>query len=429
MPSNLRHPLAALGLLCGTPLLPAAVGAQSLRPGGLLIYYGYASAINGAPSVPAAAAEFGAYDYVVWGQGLEDPAHPDHANAVAIVAHEATATTRFFGYIDLGVTTQNLPMAEIEARITRWGQMGTDGVLFDHFGYDFHTGRARQNAAVDFVHAQGLDVIVSAFRPDDAFGNQVDPVHNPSGVATRIAASDFYLYESHGVRLGEYEDGAAWRQSSDALEAYRQSLGFRVLSITTTATDGPGAYDESRFFYAWHAALLYGHAATGWGEFAYSASGASSNQAPYRARPTLDPGTSFTGPVYHAGTMHTRGTDEGQLWLDSADHTFGFFPGSTDVPAGQDADGRRRLTLAPNPVRAAARVAFTLERPAMVHLDVYDVGSRRVATLIAGGLAAGRHERQWSGVNDAGQRVARGIYFLVLEADGERSVTRVVLTR
>lgn len=428
MQPNLRHPLAALGLLCATPLLPTAAGAQSLRPGDLLVYYGYPSAINAAPSVPAAAAVFGAYDYVVWGQGLEDPAHPDHANAVAIVAHEATATTRIFGYIDLGVTTQNLPMAEIEARITRWEQMGADGVLFDNFGYDFQTGRARQNAAVDSAHAKGLDVIVSAFRPEDAFGNQVDPVHNPSGVPTRIAASDFYLYESLGVRLGEYEDGAAWRQKSDALETYRQSLGFRILSITTTATDGPGAYDASRFFYAWHAAQLYGHAATGWGEFAYSASGASSGQAPHRARPTLDPGTVFTGPVYHAGTMHTRDTDEGRLWLDTADHTFGFLPGSTGVPAGQDADGRR-LMLVPNPVRATARVAFTLERPARVRLDLYDVGGRRVATLIAANLPAGRHERPWAGGDDSGQRVMPGHYFLVLEADGERSVARVVLVR
>ena len=230
------------------------------------------------------------------------------------------------------------------------------------------------------------------------------------------------------MRLGEYEDGVAWQQRSDALEAFRQSLGFRVLSITTTTTDGPGAYDESRFFYAWHAALLYGHAATGWGEFAYSASGASSNQAPYRARPALDPGTSFTSPVYHSGTMHTRYTDEGRLWLDTAEHAFGFFPSSTGVHAEQDADGRR-LTLAPNPLGAAARVAFTLEHPAMARLDLYDVGGRRLATLIAGDLAAGRHERPWSGVDNAGQRVATGIYFLVLEADGERSVARVVLAR
>lgn len=427
MRSYLRSFRAALGLLCAAPLLPDTAAAQGLRPGGLLVYYGYPSAINAAPSVPAAATEFGAYDYVVWGEGLENPAHPDHANAVAIMADGATGTTRIFGYVDVGVITQDLPMTEIEARVAGWRQMGADGVLFDSFGYDFQTGRTRQNAAVDLAHAQGLVVIVSAFRPADAFGNDIDPIYNPSGLAARLGASDFYLYESHGVRLGEYEDGVAWRQRSDELETYRQALGFRVLSITTTVTDGPGAYDEARFFYAWHAAALYGHTATGWGEFEYSASGASSSQAPFRTRPALDPGTSFTGPVFHAGTLHTRGTDNGRIWLDTGNHTFGFWPGSTDVPAiGADATG---LSMTPNPVRTGGRATFALERPAGVRVALFDVVGRKVATLVEGEFAAGRHEQPWSGYDHDGRRVAPGAYFLVLDSAGRRSRTRVVVTR
>ena len=426
--SHLKHRLAAIGSLCAAPLLAAATGAEALLPGSLLCYYGYPSSINAASSVSEAAAEFGRYDYVLWGEGLESPAHPDHGNAVAIIAHEATAATRILGYVDLGVASQNLPMTEVEARIARWRQIGADGVLFDHFGFDFATDRARQNAAVDFAHAQGLAVIVVAFQPGDAFGRDIDPVHNPSGLASSLGASDFYLYESHGVRLGEYEDGAEWRQKSDSLEAYRQALGFRVLSITTTASDGPGAYDEGRFFYAWHAALLSGHAATGWGEFGYSASGMSNGQAPYRARPTLDPGTSFTAPVHHEGTMQTRDTDQGRIWLDTSDHTFGFLPGNVEVPMESNAVVRK-LTLAPNPVRAAGRVSFTLERPAAAVLAAYGVDGRRVATLIDGELAAGPHELPWTGLDDAGRRVAAGGYFLVLEAAGTRSVTRVAVVR
>lgn len=428
MASNLKHRLAAIGPLCAAPLLAAATGAEVLRPGSLLLYYGFPASINAASSVPEAAAEFGKYDYVVWGEGLESPEHPDHADAVAIIAHEATAATRIFGYLDLGVTSQNLPATEIEARIVRWRQMGVDGILFDNFGYDFATDRARQNAAVDLAHAQGLAVIVGAFRPADAFGREIDPAYNPSGVASSLGASDFYLYESHGVRLGEYEDGVAWQQKSDSVEAYRQAIGFRVLSITTTATDGPGAYDEARFFYAWHAALLSGHTASGWGEFGYSASGTSNAQAPYRARPALDPGTSYTGPVHHAGTRHTRDTDQGRIWLDTSDHTFGFVPGSVDVPTVNEA-AATRLTLAPNPVRSAGRVAFSLERPAAAILVLYDVGGRRVAMLFEGHLAAGPHELPWTGLDDAGRRVAAGSYFLALEAGGRRRVTRVVVQR
>jgi hypothetical protein len=428
MASSLKHRLAAIGSLCAAPLLAAASGAEALRPGSLLFYYGHPALINGASSVSEAAAEFGRYDYVVWGEAIENPAHPDHANAVAIIADEGTAATRIFGYVDLGVASQNLPMTEIEARITSLRQMGADGVLLDNFGYDFATDRARQNAAVDFAHAQGLAVIAGPFQPADAFGREIDPVYNPSGVATSLGASDFYLYESHGVRLGEYEDGVAWRQKSDSLETYRQALGFRVLSITTTAIDGPGAYDEGRFFYAWHAALLSGHAATGWGEFGYSASGMSNCQAPYRARPTLDPGTSFTGPVHHEETKQTRDTDQGRIWLDTSDHTFGFSPSNAGIPMGNDA-GRARLTLAPNPVRAAGRVTFILDRPAAAVLALCDLHGRRLATLIEGELAAGPHELPWTGLDDAGRRVAAGCYFLVLETAGKRSVTRVTVVR
>jgi hypothetical protein len=428
MASNLKHCLAAIGSLCAAPLLAAASGAEGLRPGSLLLYYGYPASINGASSVSEAAAEFGRYDYVVWGEGLENPAHPDHANAVAIIANEGTAATRIFGYVDLGVASQNLPATEIETRVTRWSQMGADGVLFDHFGYDFATDRARQNAAVDFAHAHGLAVIAIAFQPADAFGRDSDPVYNPSGVASSLGASDYYLYESHGVRLGEYEDADAWRQKSDSLEVYRQALGFRVLSITTTASDGPGAYDEQRFFYAWHAALLCGHAATGWGEFGYSASGMSNGQAPYRARPTLDPGTSFKGPTQHQGAMHTRDTDQGRIWLDTSNHTFGFWPGNVGTPTGNDAAGMR-LNLAPNPVRSAGRVSFTLEGPAAAVLALFDVSGRRLATLIDGELAAGPHALPWTGFDDAGRRVGAGGYFLMLEAAGKRRVTRVAVVR
>src|SRR5213075_1104141 len=166
-----------------------------------------------------------------------EPTHPDHSNAVAIVNDGATARTRFYGYVDIGVSTRNLPMSKIQGQITRWRAMGMDGVHLDNFGYDFGTSRERQNAAVDIAHSLGLAVIANAFRPEDAFGDVSDPVYNPTGTAARLGASDFYFYESHGVRLGQFEDAASWRARSDALEVFRVRLGFRILSSTTSATD------------------------------------------------------------------------------------------------------------------------------------------------------------------------------------------------
>jgi hypothetical protein len=408
-------------------VIPSTAGAQGIRPGSLLVYYGFPSAINATWSVPAAAQEFGRYEHVLWGEGLDDTSHADHANAAAIAGHEATAQTRFYGYVDVGVSTQNLPLSEIQARITRWYSMGMDGVHFDHFGYDFGTNRARQNAAVDTAHALGLAVVANAFRPEDAFGDIADPVYNPAGEAPRLGASDFYFYESHGVRLGQFEDEASWKERSDALEVFRAPLGFQVLSITTNSTDDPGAYDEAAFFYAWHAALLYGHAATGWGEYGYSAGGASNAQAPFRARPTLDPGIEFVSPVRHAGPYHYRNTDSGRLELDSARHRYDFIV-SVAVPGGTGSTARM-LGAFPNPSRGATRFGFTLDRPGGVHLGVYDAAGRRVAALPSMDLPSGRHESMWTGHDDAGQPAAPGSYFVVLESGGFRTVARFVVTR
>jgi len=414
--------------MCMSIALPISAGAQGIRPRNLLVFYGYPSYINRTFSVASAALEFGRYDYVMWGEGLEDPAHPDHANAAAILAHEATAATRFYGYVDLGVSTQNLPPSEVQARITRWHAMGVDGVHFDHFGYDFETSRERQNAAVDFAHSLGLAVIVNAFRPEDAFASATDPVHNPTGSATRLGPSDYYFYESHGVRLGEYEEGGAWSARSDVLDALRGSLGFHVLSSTSTATDDPNAYDEAAFHYAWHAALLYGHEATGWAEYSYSASGNSNAMAPFRTRPGLDPGDAFVGPVQHAGSLHTRQTDSGSLELDSSTHAHDFTPSTVDAPGGS---GRRTRALvsSPNPPPGRTHFDFTLEHPNDLRLSVYDAVGRRVATLYSGAVAAGRHELTWSGMDAQGVRFAAGSYFAVLESGGMRAVSRFVIDR
>jgi hypothetical protein len=252
----------------------------------------------------------------VWGEGLENPAHPIMRTRAAIIADEATAATRIFGYVDLGVASQNLPATEIETRITRWSQMGADGVLFDHFGYEFATDRARQNAAVDFAHAHGLAVIAIAFQPADAFGRDSDPVYNPSGVASHLGASDYYLYESHGVRLGEYEDADAWRQKSDSLETYRQALGFRVALDHDDGGDGPGALRRTAFLLRVARSIAVRSRRHRLGEFGYSASGMSNGLAPYRARRRWIPGPRSRVPPNTRGrcTRATR-TRGGSGWI------------------------------------------------------------------------------------------------------------------
>jgi hypothetical protein len=105
---------------------------------------------------------------------------------------------------DLFRQALNYSPDEIKRRVNVWKDMGADGIFFDDFGYDWGTSRARQNEAVDHAHSQGMPVIANAFRPEDAFGSQIHVLQNPSGTPTSLNASDFYLYESHQIREGQF---------------------------------------------------------------------------------------------------------------------------------------------------------------------------------------------------------------------------------
>ena len=307
--------------LSGQPRWPIG-SSEGLRPGALLIYYGWPSSINGTYSVAGAAAELGQYDYVVLGDGLEKSSHGDHANTVGIIADPQMADTKVFGYIDLGVTTQNLPMAEITTRVDEWQATGAQGILFDDFGYDWGTTRQRQNEAVAYAHGRGMSVLANAFRPEDAFGSQVDPFHNPAGTATNLNAGDYYLYESYQIRETAFVSEADWQAKSVGLQAYRAAIGFKVLAVTTN--DAANAYGEQKFFYAWYSALMDEYEAVGWGEYNFSAATA---QAPFRARPSIDPGSSFAGAMLKTGSRFSRNTNLGTVYVDTATHTSGFFTG------------------------------------------------------------------------------------------------------
>ncbi|MCK4660254.1 MAG: hypothetical protein KAV82_12095, partial [Phycisphaerae bacterium] len=304
---------------------PPPVASGALLPKDLLIYYSWPTSINGAYSVAGAVNEFKQYDYVMLGDGLQDPGHGDHLNTIDIISQlHSVGNTLVFGYIAIGVSSQNLSMAEIQSRIDAWNAMGIDGIHLDEFGYDFLTSRDRQNAAVDYAHSLGLPVIANGFVPEDVFDSQVDPTYNPTGEPTSLNSSDFYLYESHQIMLNAYVDATTWQTKANALASYQDAIGFKMMSVTTTNVDDPGAYEEAKFFYAWYSALMYGHEATAWGEFNFSASGASNAQAPFRARPVIDSGDVFAGPVVDDNPMFTRWTDQGKIFVDTATPTAGF---------------------------------------------------------------------------------------------------------
>ncbi|MEP7028581.1 MAG: FG-GAP-like repeat-containing protein [Candidatus Eisenbacteria bacterium] len=106
---------------------------------------------------------------------------------------------------------------------------------------------------------------------------------------------------------------------------------------------------------------------------------------------------------------------------------YDFRTGGTTTDAVVLLPDRARIErVVPNPARAAATIAFALPARATGRLDVYDLAGRHVRELARGEFPAGPSTRAWDGADDAGRRVAPGIYFVEFRAGGAIDRTRIV---
>jgi hypothetical protein len=80
----------------------------------------------------------------------------------------------------------------------------------------------------------------------------------------------------------------------------------------------------------------------------------------------------------------------------------------------------------PNPVSSVTELRFSLPRAAPFRLAAYDAAGRRVRTLAAATLPAGRHVVRWDGRDDRGRQLPGALYLIRLECEG-RALTRKVL--
>jgi len=87
-----------------------------------------------------------------------------------------------------------------------------------------------------------------------------------------------------------------------------------------------------------------------------------------------------------------------------------------------------RITAEPNPFAGRTRLSVRLARAARVSVELYDAAGRPVRSLATGSLEPGTYHWTWDGTDDAGNRLAGGIYFTRLAADDDVSVRKLILT-
>jgi hypothetical protein len=104
-------------------------------PKRLGIYYGWPSLVQGSNwNVTASIGIFSQFDLVVFGDGIESPAHGDHVNTQTVIQALNSLGKLPFGYVDMGVTTQNLSISQMQIAVNNWTAMGVKGIMWDDAG-------------------------------------------------------------------------------------------------------------------------------------------------------------------------------------------------------------------------------------------------------------------------------------------------------
>ena len=99
-------------------------------------------------------------------------------------------------------------------------------------------------------------------------------------------------------------------------------------------------------------------------------------------------------------------------------------PNSVQGMGRQAAEGIE-IEATPNPFAQTLELSYRLPAaPALVNLWIYDVEGFRVRSLMQEAEATGRGTVRWDGRDQAGRRVAPGIYIAYMEASANGVVTR-----
>ena len=140
----------------------------------------------------------------------------------------------------------------------------------------------------------------------------------------------------------------------------------------------------------------------------------------FRIRIWEEDASGFEQDVYDNGV--SQAIDAGSIVVQT---------GSKKASAIAGAGAQLRLgSASPNPFHGSTRVHYAVGVPeAKVDIAVFDVTGRRVRSLVSGVRSSGSHTVSWDGRSDRGERVAKGVYFLVAQVGDQKQTMRVAHLR
>jgi hypothetical protein len=83
----------------------------------------------------------------------------------------------------------------------------------------------------------------------------------------------------------------------------------------------------------------------------------------------------------------------------------------------------------PNPFNPETTIRYSLDQPAQVRLEIYNLLGERIATLVDEHQNSGSYVVQWQAKDDFGQKLASGVYIYRLITENHKKAKKMILLR
>ena len=269
--------------------------ATYTRPLDLLIYYGWLNSFNSAQhgwSNEKVAQELAKYGVLIFGDGVQNPAHGDYANTQVIIPRikALNPNALIFGYV-----TANQSLGNFQTKAGQWNTLAVHGVFLDEAGYDYGKTRAEFNERVDYVHGLSTAKLAfaNAWNTDHVLGTTNDAsypnsTYNAGLVASKLTSSDWILLESLAVNTTAYSGNAGYASKGDwsarvvKMLSLRNTYGVNFAAAGIINDDNAGG--QTLFNFAFISSLMASLEAHGTSDASY---GSGSAKSKWWTRPSV----------------------------------------------------------------------------------------------------------------------------------------------
>jgi hypothetical protein len=189
-------------------------------------------------------------------------------------------------------------------------------------------------------------------------------------------------------------------------------------SVNSDASYGMG------FTVTWHDGTM---GPDGWGQVGghdvqFTVAGDTTDWTQYQA--VLTPPEGATQYSVRARYWHNfRGTS---YWDDFSVYTTEALAIDDDITINFIPDDFQLISAYPNPFNPTVNIAFDLPRNGNVHLAIYNILGRRVATLVDQNMSMGRHSITWNAKTENGLELPSGMYFVQILTDNQHAQVKKI---